>query len=133
MVDATTQTSNKFIENSTKAMSKVMQNLKDKEIKFFSILIIILLLLSTFYYIYHKLTLNNRNCLVLSDIYDSVPRLNSITTNGNYNEYGLRDFYVKSAYNSCSAGNFKNDFVNLCALKTCINQGVRFLDFEIYS
>ena len=133
MVDATTQTTNQIIENSTKAMSEVMKNIKDNEIKFFSIIIIILLLLSTFYYIYYKLTLNNRNCKVLKDIYDTVPRLNSITTNSNYNEYLLRDFYVKSAYNCCSAGNFKNDFVNLCALKTCINQGARFLDFEIYS
>lgn len=133
MVDATTQTKNQIIENSTKAMKQVMKNIKNKEIKFFSILIIILLLLSTFYYIYHKLTLNKRNCKVLKEVYDTVPRLNSITTNNSYNEYGLRDFYVKSAYNSCSSGNFKNDFVNLCALETCINQGVRFLDFEIYS
>ena len=87
MVDATTQTTNQIIENSTKAMSEVMKNIKDNEIKFFSIIIIILLLLSTFYYIYYKLTLNNRNCKVLKDIYDTVPRLNSITTNSNYNEY----------------------------------------------
>ena len=133
MVDATTQTTNQIIENSTKAMNEIMKNIKNQEIKFFSIIIVILLLLSTFYYIYYKLTLNNRNCKVLKDIYDTVPRLNSITTNSNYNEYLLRDFYVKSAYNCCSAGNFKNDFVNLCALRTCINQGVRFLDFEIYS
>ena len=52
MVDATTQTTNQIIENSTKAMSEVMKNIKDNEIKFFSIIIIILLLLSTFYYIY---------------------------------------------------------------------------------
>ena len=64
MVDATTQTTNKIIENSTKAMSEIMNNIKNKEIKFFSIIIIILLLLSTFYYIYYKLTLNNRNCKV---------------------------------------------------------------------
>lgn len=135
MVDTTNVSSipNKLIHHSSKTISAIMQNIKDKEIKFFSIIIIILLILSTFYYIYNKLTLNDKNCLALKTIYDSVPRLNSITTNENYNEYNLRDFYVKSAYNCCSAGNFKNDFVNLCALKTCLNQGVRFLDFEIYS
>lgn len=134
MVDATTQTTkttlNQMIQNSTKLIT---QNIKNNEIKFFSIIIIILVLLSTFYYIYNKITLNNRNCKVLSEIYNTIPRLNSITTNDNYNEYLLRDFYIKSAYNCCSAGNFKNDFVNLCALKTCISQGARFLDFEIYS
>ena len=45
----------------------------------------------------------------------------------------LKDFYIKTAYNCCCAGNFKNDFVSLCALKNCISQGVRCLDFEIYS
>lgn len=114
-------------------INKILNEAKNKQIKLFSIIVIILLLLSTFYYIYYKLTLNNRNCKVLNNIYDSVPKLNSITSNNNYNNYALRDFYIKSAYNCCSAGNFKNDFVNLCALKTCINQGVRFLDFEIYS
>ena len=27
----------------------------------------------------------------------------------------------------------KNDFVNICALKNCIKQGARCLDFEVYS
>ena len=30
-------------------------------------------------------------------------------------------------------GSYKNDYVNLCALKSCIKQGARCLDFEIYS
>ena len=136
MVDAITQTTtktNQFIEKSTKAIGEVMQKIKNKEIKFFSILIIILLLLSAFYYIHYKVTLDDKNCSNLKEIYTIVPKLNSISKNDEYNEYNLRDFYVKSAYNCCSAGNFKNDYVNLCALETCINQGVRFLDFEIYS
>lgn len=45
----------------------------------------------------------------------------------------LGDFFIKSSYNSCCAGNFKNDFVNICALKNCILQGARGLDFEVYS
>ena len=28
---------------------------------------------------------------------------------------------------------YKNSFVNLCALKNCIKQGVRCLDFQIYA
>jgi len=45
----------------------------------------------------------------------------------------LKEFYVKTAYNCCALGNFKYDFVDLCALKYCIKHGVRCLDFEIYS
>jgi hypothetical protein len=39
---------------------------------------------------------------------------------------------VKSAYNACATGNFRNDYVDLCALSNAIRQGCRFLDFEIY-
>lgn len=45
----------------------------------------------------------------------------------------LRDFQVKSSYNSCASGNFKNDWVDMCALQNAIRQGCRFLDFEVYS
>ena len=47
-------------------------------------------------------------------------------------DYSLRDYYIKSSYNSCSTGQFKNDWVNLCALTNIIKQGCRVLDFEIY-
>ena len=47
--------------------------------------------------------------------------------------YKLRDYYIKTAYNACSIGLFKNSFVELCALDACIGQGYRCLDFEIYS
>ena len=44
----------------------------------------------------------------------------------------LRDYYIKTSYNSCATGEFQNDWVNLCALKNVIKQGCRVLDFEIY-
>jgi hypothetical protein len=40
---------------------------------------------------------------------------------------------VKTAYNCCCTGSFKNDFVDICALNNCAKQGVRALDFTIYS
>lgn len=45
----------------------------------------------------------------------------------------LCNFIVKASYSSCSVGNFKNDYVDICALKSVIQQGCRVLDFEIYS
>ncbi len=48
-------------------------------------------------------------------------------------DYPIRDFYIKSSYNSCASGQFKNDWVDLCALDNVIKQGCRVLDFEIYS
>jgi len=47
--------------------------------------------------------------------------------------YTLRDYYIKTAYNCCSGGSYKNDYVDTCILKDILKQGVRCLDFEIYS
>tara|TARA_B110000971_G_scaffold109770_1_gene112493 strand:+ start:577 stop:1542 length:966 start_codon:yes stop_codon:yes gene_type:complete len=45
----------------------------------------------------------------------------------------LYDYYIKTAYNSCSGGSYKNNFVDVCNLKSILKEGVRGLDFEIYS
>ena len=114
-------------------LNNIKETVKNNEIFYFSILAIIIIIIIVFVYIQNKLTLNEKNCKKLKNIYTEKPPLSSITINDNLNNYLLRDFYIKSAYNCCSAGNFKNDYVNLCALKNCIEQGARFLDFEIYS
>ena len=45
----------------------------------------------------------------------------------------LRDYYIKTAFNACSGGAYKNDFVEICNLKSILKQGVRGIDLEIYS
>jgi len=52
---------------------------------------------------------------------------------GEYKDAQLRDFYIKTAYNCCALGEFKNTFVNMCALRNVLKQGARCLDFEIYT
>ena len=44
----------------------------------------------------------------------------------------LSNFYIMASYNSCAAGDAKNDFVSLGPLVNVIAHGCRFLDFEIY-
>lgn len=44
----------------------------------------------------------------------------------------LRNYYIKSSYNSCALGEFANDWVHVAALKNAIKHGCRLLDFEIY-
>ena len=45
----------------------------------------------------------------------------------------LRNYNIKSSYNSCCANLYKNGWVSECALREVIAQGCRFLDFEVYS
>ena len=97
------------------------------------IIIIGILFFVISFWCFNKLSLNAKNCKNLQTVYDDFPLISSITPSNPVYQYKLRDYYVKTAYNCCSGGNYKNDFVNLCALKSCIKQGARCLDFEIYS
>lgn len=45
----------------------------------------------------------------------------------------LNKTFIKTAYNCCCTGKYKNDFVSYCALINCARQGVRALDFTVYS
>jgi hypothetical protein len=71
------------------------------------------------------------------DVDDNYGEVNSQLTSVNSNNsdfaYSLRDYYIKTAYNCCSGGDYKNDYVSTGVLKDVIKQGVRCLDFEIYS
>lgn len=102
----------------------------DDKIRFICIAIILLLITTITYYIYIKINLYDTNCKILKKVYNTQPTLIGIDNNS---PYLLRDFYIKTAYNACASGQFKDDFVGLCALRTCIQQGARCLDFEIYS
>ena len=97
------------------------------------ILIIVLLFLIIFFWCYFKMGLNQKNCDTIEKVFKKFPLIHSIDRNNPNYQYKLRDYYIKTAYNCCAGGNFKNDFVNLCALRNCIKQGARCLDFEIYS
>lgn len=98
-----------------------------------AISLLILILISVIWWIYDKLTLNNSNCSKMNKLYDKFPSIHTIGLSNDDFSHNFRDYYIKTAYNCCSAGTVKNDFVNICALKNCIRQGVRCLDFEIYS
>ena len=97
------------------------------------IIIMGFLFFTIFFWCYRKLSLDAKNCNALTALYTDFPLISSINATNPIYQYKLRDYYIKTAYNCCSAGIFKNDFVNLCALKNCIKQGARCLDFEIYS
>lgn len=86
------------------------------------------------YYVYYKVTLLPKSCKRLN--VKKAAALNSswITSNSAdpISKYLLRDYYIKTAYNCCSTGNFSNDYVSVCALNHAIKMGCRCLDFEIY-
>ena len=122
------------INNARQMFSKVfIEQNKATMVKYLSYFIVVILIVGISVYAINKIRLNKNNCIAIKKTYSSIPPLSSINPNDATYHYKLRDYYVKTAYNCCCSGEFKNDYVNLCALETCIAQGARVLDFEIYS
>ena len=85
-------------------------------------------------YIVYLTKLEKSECSFMNDLYPSVDgNIRTISTTDPDCSGCLFDYYIKTAYNACSGGSYKNDFVDICNLKAVIKQGVRCLDFEVYS
>jgi len=95
--------------------------------------IFIILIIFIGYMIYLS-KLDGRECNYMNTLYSSVNgNIRSISKNDPDCSGNVFDYYIKTAYNACSGGSYKNDFVNVCNLKAILKDGVRCLDFEIYS
>ena len=102
--------------------------------KIIIIVMIVIVLVGTGLYIYTMMNYTKSNCKVINDVYDDIGKVSSINIqDAKFKGFALRDFYIKSAYNCCAIGKFRNTFVDVCALKQVIRQGVRVLDFQIFS
>lgn len=105
-------------------------NLSDSAL--FVIFIIILIAVLVYYFIMKNLS--SKECKAMDKLYSDLDtKIHSLNASDPKCNYLLRDYYIKTAYNCCSAGSYTNDFVDICSLKNVLRQGVRGLDFEIYS
>ncbi len=104
------------------------------QVKWTVMIMVIMIIIGTIFYIYSKSTYKDTHCDIIKDVYTGMGKVSSINLNdANFKGFLLRDYYIKTAYNCCAIGNFKNTFVDVCGLKNVIRQGVRVLDFAIYS
>jgi hypothetical protein len=116
------------ISDSLRSISDSVTTNKTYIVLFFVVIIIIGILV----YISNQLNLKYKNCTDLSKSPNT--SVLSIDKIDNFNKnIELKEFFIKTAYNCCCVGNFKNDYVDACALKNCASYGVRALDFQIYS
>ena len=100
-----------------------IKNMKEDFISNIILGFILLLVIMMIVYIIYLTKLQSRECSYINDLYGDL--------NGNLRS--INEYYVKTAYNACSGGSYKNDVVDICNLKAVLTQGVRGLDFEIYS
>lgn len=123
---------------STDAIRNVLTSqVSPTAIHWFGMSFVIVVILWLITYVTTKLNLGKTNCDIITEINEKTPptKINSSWTTSSSPEYvgkKLRDFYIKTAYNCCASGQFKSDYVDICALKNAVKQGARCLDFEIF-
>jgi hypothetical protein len=115
-------------------IQETLNNMNDDFISYLILALISVLLIVFVSYIVYMRGLKSRECNFMDTLY---PSLNGYIRPLNPNDSdcsgALCDYYIKSAFNACSGGSYKNDFVDLCNLKSILKEGVRGLDFQIYS
>ena len=117
------------------------------------LLMIALVVVIFVFWAYNLTSLQGRDCARLDKIYSTqndtirpigvftrfpkIPGINyrpaNILFDAREGNGRVFSYYVKTAFNACSPGNFSNSFVSICALRNNIQLGARCLDFEIYS
>jgi hypothetical protein len=119
--------------NSTNYLSAIKNMNEDFQSYFIMAIIFILLIIMVGYIIYLR-RLESSECNYMNNLYSSLDgNIKPVSANDPDCSGNLFDYYIKTAYNACSGGSYKNDFVDICNLKAVLKQGVRCLDFEIYS
>ena len=107
----------------------------DEDFQSYMIMTFIFIILIIFIgYMIYLSKLESRECDYMNNLYSSVNgNIRPISDNDPDCKFNLYGYYIKTAYNACSGYSYKNDFVNICNLKAVLKEGVRCLDFEIYS
>lgn len=119
--------------NPTNYLSAIKSMDEDFQVYMITIFTFLILIIFIGYMIYLS-RLQNSEVNYMNNLYPSVNgNLRPLSSSDPDCSGNLFDYYIKTAYNACSGGTYKNDFVSVDVLKAVIKQGVRCLDFEIYS
>lgn len=119
--------------NPTDYLSQIKNLDEDFQTYIIMAFIFIILIIFIGYMIYLS-RLQSNGCDYMNSLYSSVNGyIRPISSSDPDCSGNLSDYYIKTAYNACSAGSYKNGFVDICSLKAVIKNGVRCLDFEVYS
>lgn len=116
------------------SIQETLNKMSDDFIGYLVLALISIILLIFISYIIFLRRLRSRQCDFMDTLYPSVNGyIRPLNPNDSDCSGALYDYYIKTAFNACSGGKYKNDFVDLCNLKAVLREGVRGLDFQIYS
>lgn len=95
-----------------------------------NIILVIIIVYIIWYSVWYSV-MKSWECSTMNKLYN-VPN-GKIQPISSQFDHLLRDYYIKTAYNCCSGGGYRNDYVDTCSLEAVIRDGARCLDMEIYS
>lgn len=121
------------MQNVANNIIKSVTQLKESTAVLLLVVITLIIIVIAFLYYFYYSGLRSKNCSSMDTIYGTLNgKIRSMDSSEQFN-YTFKDYYIKTAYNCCSGGSYKNDYVDLCIMKDVLKQGVRGLDFEIFS
>jgi hypothetical protein len=112
----------------------LLNNMHEDFASFLILALIIIIVIAYISYSIYMTQLETKECNYLNTLYPSIDgNIKSISPTISDCSGNLYDYYIKTAFNACSGGSYKNDYVDICVLKSILKQGVRCLDFEIFN
>ena len=112
---------------------KNVTDMKESTAVFLIVVVTLVIIVIAFLFYFYYSRLRSKNCSTMDSVYGALNgSIKSIDSSDQF-KYTFKDYYIKTAYNCCSGGNYKNSYVDTCILKDLLKQGVRGLDFEIFS
>lgn len=112
----------------------MIKDMNEKYVGYILIVAVLTVLICIVSYLIYLRTLRKAECTYMDTLYGTIDgNIRSIDPSDPDCSGNLYDYYIKTAYNACSGGSYKNNYVDVCSLKSVLKQGVRCLDFEIYS
>jgi len=124
------------IMNNLSDPARMIANINQDFASYIIYTIIIVLVIFIGISMYSQMNLVSSTTNRMNSLYPTVDgKLRPIGLNRNDAQLGytLKDYYIKTAFNACSGGAYKNSVVSTQNLMDIIKQGVRGFDFELYS
>ena len=134
LLSKTNDASSQIKDTLSKAASSVLDaynNMNDDFASYIIYFIIVIIIICMIYFYSTTHNLQKNNCDAINNLYPSIN--SNITSIGKSFANKFSDYYINSAYNACSGGNYKNGYVDICNLNAVIKAGVRCFDFAIYN
>ena len=103
-------------------ISKLDDNIVGMGIMIFLLFIVMIVI----WYVTVQINKQDKNCSYMEDSYTNNVSVTNIDFSNDDYSHNLNEYYILGASNCCASGENKNDYVDICALNTCIKNGARF-------